>query len=415
MRSPSPIYSGFDKIMKDAESYYLGHPDVRRYLLDFDESLEAPRYAELGREFISEFITANTTVESSALFGASRVIVERLLLWCWEIQKISVCAMGSDEFKSFLRFNSFPPSAWVGTSPRHRFVYNDDDEGYSINNKWRSFCVKPDGSTLPTRFNLEVIRSICSRFFEFLISRKIRTHNPTKGLAPLFLEELSRDSGAIGRGVGAIHLNFAVLSAADLCEQDADFERALFIIAMTRYLLVPMRKLAATKKHVPSMGCFVKEDCWYYEGNDQTTSRRSKLPLEFIPYLERYCISRQIFSSSHNLDREPLLITKHGRSGVSQRQIRNIVKDVLLHAELMMVRSGHSRSDAAILRTATLYSLRDASIRSCLAERGLYETQQRLGNESVWSVIKRTFSFVEPFSGDADNFQGNQFTDHSGL
>ncbi|MCF4987428.1 hypothetical protein [Pseudomonas syringae] len=401
--------------MKDAESYYLRHPDVRLYLLDFDESLEAPRYAELGREFISEFITANTTVESSALFGASRVIVERLLLWCWEVQKISVCAMDSDEFKSFLRFNSSPPSAWVGTSPRHRFVYDSDDEVYSINNKWRSFCVKPDGSTLPSRYNLKVIHSISSQFFEFLIGKKIKTHNPTKGLAPLFLEELSRDSGAISKGVRATHLNFAVLSAADLCERDPDFERALFIIAMTRYLLVPIRKLAVTKKHVPSMGCFVKKDYWYYEGNDQNASRGFKLPLEFIPYLERYCISREILLSSHNLDREPLLITKHGRSGVSQRQIRNIVKDVLVHAELMMVRSGHSKSDAAILKTATLYSLRDASIRNCLAERGIYETQQRLGSERVWSVIQRTFSFVEPFSGDADNFQGNQFSHHSEL
>ncbi|MCF5352305.1 hypothetical protein GIW06_13470 [Pseudomonas syringae] len=170
-----------------------------------------------------------------------------------------------------------------------------------------------------------------------------------------------------------------------------------------------------TKKHVPSMGCFVKKDYWYYEGNDQNASRGFKLPLEFIPYLERYCISREILLSSHNLDREPLLITKHGRSGVSQRQIRNIVKDVLVHAELMMVRSGHSKSDAAILKTATLYSLRDASIRNCLAERGIYETQQRLGSERVWSVIQRTFSFVEPFSGDADNFQGNQFSHHSEL
>ncbi|MFP3848003.1 hypothetical protein [Pseudomonas sp. W5-01] len=409
MRSPSPIFSGFDNITKDADSYYLRHPDVRRYLLDFDESLDALRYAELGREFISELITANTTVESPALFGSSRLIVERLLLWCWEIQKISVCAVESDEFKSFLYFNSSPPSAWIGTSPRHRFVYDDDDEEYLINNRWRSFCVRSDGSMLPTRCNLVSICSISSAFFDFLISRKIQTHNPTIGLAPLFLEELSRDSGAIGRGVGAAHLDFVVLSAAELCERDAEFERALFVIAMTKYLLVPARALAATKKHVPSMGCFVKKDCWYYEGNDQGISRRSKLPLEFVPYLERYCISRQVSLSSHNLEREPLLITKHGRSGVSLRQIRNIVKDVLTHAELMMIRSGHSRSDAAILRTATLYSLRDASIRSCLAERGLYETQQLLGNESVWPVIQRTFSFVEPFSGDADNFQGNKF------
>src|SRR3546814_3673663 len=69
-----------------------------------------------------------------------------------------------------------------------------------------------------------------------------------------------------------------------------------------------------------------------------------------------------------------------------------LFRSVLLHAELMMVRSGHSRSDAAILRTATLYSLRDASIRSCLAERGLYETRSEEHTSELQSLMRISYA-----------------------
>lgn len=193
-------------------------------------------------------------------------------------------------------------------------------------------------------------------------------------------------------------------AAIELCKGSEIYERALFILAMTRYLLAPIRLLAASKEWIPSLGCFVNEGGWFFKPNYRNDMFRSDIAPVFIPFLERYLASRKLSIILGNFEAEPLFTTLRGRPGLSQRQIRNIVKDVTLKAVSMMHESGHTREEFGFLGAATLDSIRDVSIRACLLEHGLFETQRRLGNEQIISVVQRSFALAESLNQGKDVF-----------
>ncbi len=70
----------------------------------------------------------------------------------------------------------------------------------------------------------------------------------------------------------------------------------------------------------------------------------------------------------------------------------------------MMRDSGCSPQLYSPIEAATLDVLRDASIRLCLVEHGIFETQRRLGNEQITSVMQRSFALAESLSQDRDYF-----------
>lgn len=237
-----------------------------------------------------------------------------------------------------------------------------------------------------------------------MISRQVLSHNPARHVQPLFLAGISNESVTVDRGIRTLHLDHLILAATELCKGNGNYERALFILAMTKYLLTPIRFLANSKGWVPSLSFFVEKKSWFYEPNYRGVIFRSKIPRDFLPFLERYLVSRGLRMKPGDFEGLPLFLTQYGRPGLSQRQIRNVVREVTLEAASMMRDSGCSPQLYSPIETATLDALRDASIRLCLVEHGIFETQRKLGNEQITSVMQRSFALAQSLSLDRDYF-----------
>lgn len=66
---PIPIFASASEIALDAHTYFYRHPDVKAYLEGFEVRLLAPRFAELAREFVASYVTADITSEVSLVLG----------------------------------------------------------------------------------------------------------------------------------------------------------------------------------------------------------------------------------------------------------------------------------------------------------------------------------------------------------
>lgn len=68
---------------------------------------------------------------------------------------------------------------------------------------------------------------------------------------------------------------------------------------------------------------FCREKVLFYEPNYRGVIFRSKIPRDFLPFLERYLVSRGLRMKPGDFEGLPLFLTQYGRPGLSQRQIRH--------------------------------------------------------------------------------------------
>ncbi|CRM31935.1 hypothetical protein [Pseudomonas sp. 44 R 15] len=387
MSLPNPLFSGITSISLSELAYYGEHPGVERYLAKFDSNLNAFKFANIAREFIASRVGAHSDGENLSGFGSSRSITERLLLWSWIVKGKSVEAIEKEEFREFLEFNSCPPSEWVGDVARRRFDWVDG-VGYIANPAWRPFSKPANETGMRTMNMFKLIVSCCTSFYDHLIRKGICQFNPAQNVEWLPLQTFSAEARSIDRGLTIWHVDQILRVGANLdCGRH---ERALFIVALMRYLLVPIRWIAKDVRRTPSFNLLKHTTCGFQylveglRGVEAVTA-----PNIFIPYLQRYRSSRGLPREAPDDEDEPLLVTSHGRPGLTQRQIRNLVYEIILVTVHQLEIEGADNQEIIPLKSSCLDSIRIASISGSLREYGIYETQKKLGSEIFSSILRK--------------------------
>jgi len=387
MPSLHPLFSGATSIALNTPDYYQAHPGLATYLAGFEPSLNVLQCMDAAREFISSYASPNGAGETPSSFRSSRVVIERLLLWAWIIKNKSVETLGYEEFREFIAFSSAPPSHWIGDVARHRFRWVED-VGYLANPAWRPFCKPIDDGGLRTQSMFELIVTYCASFYDFLINKRVCDINPARNFEKLTIRSLTIVSKPIDRGLTAWHVDEVLRVGTSLtCGRH---ERALFVVAMMRYLLMPLRLIANSPNQIPSLSLFSNaEDGIHYLVEGLRGTQVVTAPAIFDTYLERYRLSRGLPRVPPACEMEPLLITAHGRAGLTQRQIRNIVNELVLVTIQEMEDKGCASDVTAPLKSACMDSIRIASIAESLVTNGVYNTQEKLGTEIFSSVLRR--------------------------
>ncbi|MEC6742983.1 hypothetical protein [Pseudomonas qingdaonensis] len=340
-----------------------------------------------AREFISSYARPNSLGEIPSSFRSSRIVIERLLLWAWIIKSKSVDTIGYEEFREFIAFSSAPPSDWVGDVARHRFRWVEE-VGYLANPAWRPFCKPIDDGGLRTESMFELVITYCASFYDFLINKRVCDINPARNFEKLSIQSLTAVSRPIDRGLTVWHVEQVLRIGSDL--KCGRHERALFIVAMIRYLLMPLRLIAHNPNQTPSLSLFSNtEDGIQYSVDGLRGIQMITAPTIFGTYLERYRLSRGLPRITPTCEMEPLLVTTHGRAGLTQRQIRNIVNELILVTIEKMEDKGCKSEDTAPLKSSCIDSIRIASIADSLLRDGVYSTQEKLGKEIFSSVLRR--------------------------
>lgn len=387
MSLPTPLFSGATSIALGEVIYYGQHPGVERYLAGFDSNLNTFKHANMAREFIAARTGVQSDGENLSGFGSARSIVERLLLWSWIILEKSIDVVDKDEFRAFLEFNSVPPSDWVSDFARRRFKWVDG-VGYIANPAWRPFSKPANGTGMRTMSMFKLIVSFCTSFYDFLIHKGICQFNPARNFERLPLQTLSVEARAIDRGLTVWHVDQILRIGANLtCGRH---ERALFIVAMMRYLLVPIRWIAKDLRRIPSFNLLRHTTSGVqYLVDGLRGVQAVTAPNTFISYLERYRASRDLPRKAPDDEDEPLLVTSHGRPGLTQRQIRNLVNELVTLTVNQLEIEGADNQEIIFLKTSCLDSIRIASISGSLQEFGIYETQKKLGSEVFSSILRK--------------------------
>jgi len=387
MPSLHPLFSGAASIALNTPSYYKAHPGLAAYLESFEPGLNVMQCMDAAREFISSYASPNGAGEIPSSFRSSRVVIERLLLWAWIIKNKSVETLGYEDFRDFIAFSSAPPSHWVGDVARHRFRWVEE-VGYLANPAWRPFCKPIDGGGLRTESMFELIVTYCASFFDFLINKRVCDTNPARSVEKFSIQSLTVVSKPIDRGLTVWHVDQVLKVGASL--KCGRHERALFVVAIIRHLLMPLRLIANSPNQTPSLSLFRNaEDAIHYFVDGLRGTQVVPAPAIFGTYLERYRLSRGLPRIPPACEQEPLLVTSHGRAGLTQRQIRNIVYE-LVHVTIQELEDQGCASEViAPLKSACLDSIRIASIAESLVTNGVYSTQEKLGTEIFSSVLRR--------------------------
>ncbi|MEJ5903367.1 hypothetical protein V7V80_01550 [Pseudomonas kermanshahensis] len=387
MIEPRPIYSDQDTITLPLEKYFELHPEIRGYIEKFNHEDNPVALFDALRLFLAGYIRHDQPAEISSTYAYYRGVTERLLLWSWVERQQPLSSLRVHDFKEFLRFCASPPDNWIAASPFRRFISGDDGKRL-MNNWWRPFSSASTSEGAGPRA-LAGIKSICIQIFDYLAAKAILEVNPASQVETSFVNSIG------GKGVSLVgrleteHLEYLLRAARYMCEHDSAHERSLFILAMTIYLLVPVRFMSGNRFWQPTCSSFHKDSSWNYLVFDSARSFKISAPAEFTPYLERYLNARDVSFIQGRLPDVALFTTVHGRPGLSVRQIGNIMRDVSCVAADLMARDGCDETLIKQVTEARMDSIRTASIMRSIDTYGFGQTRGRLAYETLNALHNR--------------------------
>jgi integrase len=373
---------------------------VCKYFESFQSSIDVEKDYVCARKFLlARCVEPNT-------FPNYRNYIERILLWSWIYAEKSPLALSVNDIRDFVSFNEHPANDWVGSCPRQRFT---DNEGYiDFNDAWRPMrnrrskamgnCIKiddEDDSTFQCVTSVSCmvqLLSACSSFYNYMIEIGVGKSNPAALLSKRYANRLRSTKK---NRPSLTHEQWALVvdTAETMAQCDPRYERSLFIIMVTYYLYLRGADLASFNENTPCMSSFFeRDDCWWFELPGRSKSQIISVDPEFIPYLVRYRESRNLSPLPSPGDSDPLLVTVHGRPGLTDRQIRKIVQNIFDLTLLKMVRSGSSDEQCTSLRAASLAWLRETGAMNAAQFRDLRHLQRDLRYASLAYTMDRYYS-----------------------
>lgn len=398
---PRPIFDDKASLETPLPNFYDRYPSVRKYFDIFQSTIDVELdYAHARAFLLVRCVEPNT-------YPNYRNFIERLLLWSWIYAGKSSLNLSVDDIRCFVSFNEHPASNWIGSCPRKRFI--DDDYGFGFNDNWRPMnnrrlkseqqpVIRDNAEvSLPqltsSASNIGQLLRVCSSFYNYLLEIGVGKANPTAVLTKRCSTRLS----PIKRSRPSLtHEQWALVvdTAETMAQDEAKYERSLFIITATYYLYLRGADLASSRENTPCMSSFFeRDDGWWFE----LPSRRGRSQIisvdpAFIPYLIRYRESRNLSPLPSPEDSNPLLLTVHGRSGLTDRQIRKIVQKIFDLTLLKMVSSGSSGEHCASLRAASVAWLRETGAMNAAEFRDHRHLQRDLRHASLAQTLDRYYS-----------------------
>lgn len=313
---------------------------------------------------------------SLATFNSYRREVERLLQWCWLIEKKSLNKLMRCDFEIFLEFCQAPPKNWIGIQHVERFIEKD---GLRIPNpEWRPFVAAVskkafrDGKmpniklySLSTNA-LQAIFSILSSFYNYLEQEDYVSVNPVSQIRQKSKFLRKKHYKAPVRRLSELQWIY-VLETAELMAQEnpATHERTLFIMNALFAMYLRISELAASARWEPQMRHFFKDmdgNWWFKTVGKGNKERDISVSDAMLAAFKRYRVSLGLSSLPTPADTFPLIPKVLGKGSISDtRQIRNIVQHCFDRA-IERLKQDKFLDEADMLLSATVHWLRHTGI-----------------------------------------------------
>lgn len=385
---PRPLFDSAEALLEEMSVYRAERPDLVDYLASFSGEINVEADLRHARRFLKSYSASPST------FKNYRGYLERLILWSWIFQGKSVLDLVRTDAEAFLAFNKSPPADWVGAAAMRRFTQKEGR--LAFNERWRPFGVKvtkadrkratehdtkPVVSKKPSAGSEQLIYSVCCSFYDFLLQDGVDIANPFKSIKRIKETRLKRRPKALT----TLQWDYLVGEAEAMADEDPKHERTLFIVVALFAMYLRVSDLAGRDNWQPTMGSFERRgDSWWFDVVGKGNKERDiTVKDDFIPYLKRYRESLNLSPLPYKGEDTPLLATVHGRSGITARQIRNIVQPVFDRARARMKAEGRKEEECQELMEVTLHWLRHTGATFDAKHRDSKHLQMDLGHESL--------------------------------
>lgn len=377
LSAPSPIIDGLD---------YIGNPlsytqqQIKRLGLENNQNALADLLHSL-----SFLVSYNG---STATFNSYRREVERILQWCWLMQKCSLKDLRRPQIEEYLRFCQSPPKAWIGHKQVARFK---NKQGVRIPNEdWRPFVIKESASlaqhAMPQK-TLQALFAVLSTYFNYLQQEDYLSVNPIALIRQKskFIQRHAYQEPI--RRLSNLQCDY-VLETINLMakENPAEHERSLFVMNCLFAMYLRISELVADERSTPVMGDFQqdKDRNWWL----RVVGKGNKLRLvtvsdEMLNALKRYRSFLGLSPLPYPGEQTPLVGKQKGRGSItSTRQIRYMVQNCFDAAYKRMQDAG-LEDEAQALKVATVHWLRHTGISEDVRHRPKEHVKEDAGHASM--------------------------------
>ncbi|NQY49728.1 MAG: tyrosine-type recombinase/integrase [Colwellia sp.] len=341
------------------------------------------------------FLTYIGRNKSTHTYDRFRNDVERFLLWSFIENKKPIDQLRKSDLLEYADFCWQPPVTWIGTSNQERFKITN---GYSAANElWFPFKIqapksqkseyvldkkkyRPSQQTLSSMFTALIV------FYNYLMAEDFCIGNPAQ-IAKKDCRHFIIDSQVKEiKRLTSSQWQYVLDTAVEMADEDPFFERNLFVIASLKTLFLRISELSERPNWSPTMGHFWQDDdenWWLKIFGKSRKIRDITVPIDFLPFLERYRASRRLLGLPSRNENSVLVEKVRGQGGMTSRHLRRIVQSVFDLAHENMRRS-EGENKAQKLKEASAHWLRHTGA-SMEIERGrpLKDISEDLGHASM--------------------------------
>jgi len=382
---PTPLYPTYIELRDLSLTDYLG---LNSLFIDQPDWWSV--HWQWGKSFL-EYVGRNKSEHTYVRF---RNEVERFLLWSFFIKEKPIDEYRKTDILEYADFCWRPPVSWIGTSSLDRFQL---DSGYYKSNKaWRPFKIQAPKSQSnkgidkkkyrPSQQTLTASFTAVIAFYKYLMNEEYCFGNPAQ-IAKKDCRHFITDSQVKEvKRLSEVQWQYVLDTAVEMADDNPIYERNLFVIASLKTLFLRISELSERDNWSPTMGHFWQDDdenWWLKIFGKGRKLRDTTVPPDFMPFLERYRLSRNLSSFPTGNENSVLVEKIRGQGGMSSRHLRRLVQDTFDRAyEKMKIAEGEKK--AVKLREASTHWLRHTGA-SMEIERGraLKDLSEDLGHASM--------------------------------
>jgi len=327
---------------------------------------------------------------STATFNSYRREAERLLQWCWLINRTSLSELGRQDLEAYVHFCQDPPPAWTGAKQASRFLRRNGER--LPNPEWRPFVSKVDklGNKPPlalSQKSLQALFAVLSTYFNFLIQEDYLKLNPVSLIRQKskFLQRHAYQEPV--RRISNLQWDYILETVEQLAhENPAEHERTLFVMKALYGMYLRISELVTDERSAPVMGDFQADqdgNWWLRVVGKGNKARMVTVSDDMLSALRRYRAHLGLPAMPYIGEQTPLIPRLRGRGPVtSTRQIRYLVQKCFNLAYERMVSEG-LKDEAQELRVSTVHWLRHTGISEDVKFRPKEHVREDAGHASM--------------------------------
>jgi site-specific recombinase XerD len=388
--NPVPLYPTYNELKAIQLDNY---PKLKSFLSDTDAESWRMQHWLWGVDFL-KYIGRN---KSEHTYNRFRNETERFLTWLFLVKKEPIDGLRKKDILEYADFCWKPPVAWIGFAAYDRFLPSNGL--YNVNPKWLPFRmkvaknskidneVKPDRKKYkPSQETLKSIFTGIIAFYKYLMNEEICYGNPAqiaKSDCRYFIADAQvKEIRRLTEDQWQYVLDIALTTA----ENDATYERSLFVIASLKTLFLRISELSERKDWSPEMRHFWQDEqknWWLKVYGKGRKLRDVSVPTQYLSYLKRYRQYRALSALPSSSDISPLVEKIRGQGGMTTRHLTRLVQEIFDKAyEKMKAKEGEDA--ARKLQEASTHWLRHTGA-SMEIERGraLKDLSEDLGHASM--------------------------------